>query len=162
MEEGPVSLFYKSKAGILELIGKAGYIEEIRFVDKMVENRNREIPGFLQECYNQLDEYFNFKREEFTIGIKLTGTDFQQLVWRELLKIPFGKTISYLELAERLGDPKVIRAAASANGKNKIAIVVPCHRVIGADGKLVGYAGGLERKRRLLEHERGELELNLF
>ncbi len=101
----------------------------------------------------QLTEYFEAKRKNFDFPFHQKGTDFQQRVWNQLEKISLGTTISYIELARQLQDEKCIRAAASANGKNKLAIVVPCHRVIGASGKLVGYAGGLWRKQWLLEHE---------
>ena len=120
------------------------------------------IPLELKETVNQLQEYFDGKRTDFTFKLNLKGTDFQQKVWRELSKIPFGKTISYLDLAKKLGDPKVIRAAASANGKNPIWIVIPCHRVIGTDGSLTGYAGGLWRKKWLLEHENPSNQQSLF
>lgn len=98
-------------------------------------------------------EYFNGKRLSFDIPIYQKGTDFQTKVWSQLLNINFGTTISYMTLAKRLGDPNCIRAAASCNGKNQICIIVPCHRVIGTNQSLVGYAGGLQRKRWLLEHE---------
>jgi len=101
----------------------------------------------------QLDEYFTNKREIFDIPLDLKGTDFQKIVWSELLKIPYGKTISYKELSLRLGDVKAIRAVGAANGANPVSIIVPCHRVIGSDGSLTGYAGGLWRKKWLLEHE---------
>ena len=97
----------------------------------------------LEVAVSQLTAYFDGKRNGFSFKINPKGTDFQQKVWQELCNIPFGKTISYLDLAKKLGDPKVIRAAASANGKNPLWIVVPCHRVIGIDGSLTGYAGGL-------------------
>jgi methylated-DNA-[protein]-cysteine S-methyltransferase len=102
---------------------------------------------------SQLDEYFAGKRKEFNLPISQKGSPFQENVWNHLLKIPFGKTVSYLHLSKQVGDVKAIRAIASTNGKNNIAIVVPCHRVIGSDAKLVGYAGGLWRKKWLLEHE---------
>ena len=100
----------------------------------------------------------------FSLYIQLTGTEFQKRVWKELEKIPYGETISYLELAGRLGDEKVIRAAASANGKNKLGIIIPCHRVIGANGSLTGYAGGIENKKLLLELEKrnSKIESGLF
>lgn len=112
----------------------------------------------------QLSEYFNNKRREFDIPPLLIGSDFQQQVWAELLKIPFGKTLSYLELSIKMGNEKAIRAVASANGANAISIVVPCHRVIGADGGLTGYAGGLQAKKKLLDIEGalGQNQLNLF
>jgi methylated-DNA-[protein]-cysteine S-methyltransferase len=101
----------------------------------------------------QLEEYFNNSLKQFDISLRMNGTSFQTKVWTELCQIPFGKTLSYLALARRLGDEKCIRAAASANGKNPFAIIVPCHRVIGSNGSLVGYAGDLWRKQWLLEHE---------
>lgn len=105
------------------------------------------------EAKQQLTEYFNATRKNFDLPLQITSTVFQQKVWQQLQTIPFGKTISYLQLAQDLGDEKCIRAAASANGKNPFAIVIPCHRVIGKDGSLTGYAGGLWRKKWLLEHE---------
>ena len=101
----------------------------------------------------QLDAYFAGELETFELDLDPHGTPFQQRVWAELSRIPYGETISYSELAHRLGDPKLVRAVGLANGRNPISIVIPCHRVIGADGSLVGYGGGLERKRWLLEHE---------
>jgi methylated-DNA-[protein]-cysteine S-methyltransferase len=109
----------------------------------------------------QLDEYFTGKRRTFSLQLDLIGTDFQKKIWNELMKIPFGKTMSYLELAMQHGDVKAIRAVGTANAKNPIAIIVPCHRVIGAGGELVGYAGGLHRKKWLLELE-GSLHPDLF
>ncbi|EKT3963161.1 methylated-DNA--[protein]-cysteine S-methyltransferase [Flavobacterium psychrophilum] len=122
----------------------------------------QEIPKNLEEAANQLREYFEGKRTNFTFKLNPKGTIFQEKVWKELLNIPFGKTISYLDLAKKLGDPKVIRAAASANGKNPLWIVVPCHRVIGTNGSLTGYAGGLWRKKWLLEHENPTNQQSLF
>ena len=101
----------------------------------------------------ELMEYFAGKRTAFSVAIHQEGTEFQQKVWKELYEIPFGKTLSYADLAKKLGDPKCIRAAAAANGKNKIAMIVPCHRIIGTDQSLVGYAWGKARKRWLLQHE---------
>ena len=109
---------------------------------------------FTLQIKNELAEYFTGKRKTFEIQLAAVGTDFQLSVWEELKKIPYGVTISYTELAENLGKPESIRAIANANGKNKIAIVVPCHRVIGANGKLTGYSGGLHRKKWLIEHEK--------
>lgn len=124
------------------------------------------LPSCIHACKAQLREYFEGKRKFFALPLSPHGTPFQQKVWSELLNIPYGSTISYLELARRLGDPKVIRAAGSANGKNPVAIIIPCHRVIGADGSLVGYAGGLENKRWLLDHEQahsgGNIQLSIF
>ena len=107
----------------------------------------------LQQCIQQLDEYFSGQRKAFDLPLKQPGTDFQQKVWSLLLKIQYGKTVSYNDLSKQYGDVKAIRAVASANGKNDLAIIVPCHRVIGSNQSLTGYAGGLWRKKWLLEHE---------
>ena len=122
-----------------------------------VDKEDKLMPG----VYTQLKEYFKGERKEFDLPLEIEGTDFNKRVWNELLKIPYGKTISYKELATRLGDDKVIRAAAKANGDNPLPIVIPCHRVIGSDGTLVGYGGGLKIKEKLLILE-GVLEPNLF
>ena len=107
----------------------------------------------IDNAVNQFEEFFKGDRISFNIKLSPEGTEFQKKVWKKLEEIPFGKTISYQQVANQLGDPKVIRAAAGANGKNPIAIIIPCHRVIGSDGSLTGYAGGLHRKKWLLEHE---------
>lgn len=120
------------------------------------------IPVVLQEAVSQLNDYFDGKRTNFTFKLNPSGAEFQQKVWRGLLEIPFGKTLSYLELSKKIGDVKAIRAVASANGKNPLWIVVPCHRVIGTDGSLTGYAGGLWRKKWLLEHENPSAQGSLF
>ena len=111
---------------------------------------------FFAQLEVELKEYFEGKRREFSVPLELVGTDFQKKVWTELLKIPYGKTISYKQLAERVGDSNASRAVANANGMNKISLIVPCHRVIGADGSLTGYASGLERKKFLLELEKNQ------
>jgi methylated-DNA-[protein]-cysteine S-methyltransferase len=120
------------------------------------------IPEPLEDCVYQLQEYFEGKRQVFDLKLNPQGTDFQKTVWDALLSIPFGKTMSYLELSKQLGDVKAIRAVANANGKNPIWIIVPCHRVIGTDGSLTGYAGGLHRKQWLLEHESPYKQQSLF
>ena len=120
------------------------------------------IPEVLQESVSQLNDYFDGKRNDFTFKLNPKGTDFQQKVWKALLEIPYGKTRTYLEQSKILGDVKAIRAVASANGKNPLWIVVPCHRVIGTDGSLTGYAGGLWRKKWLLEHENPTNQQSLF
>lgn len=120
------------------------------------------IPEVLEDAIYQFKEYFEGSRKEFDLKLNPSGTDFQKKVWDALLEIPFGKTISYLELSKRLGDVKAIRAVASANGKNPLWIVVPCHRVIGTNGDLTGYAGGLHRKKWLLEHESPAKQTTLF
>lgn len=117
----------------------------------------------IEEAINQLNQYFNKERTEFDISLLFVGTDFQKQVWDSLIKIPFGETNSYLELSKTLGNEKAIRAVATANGANAISILVPCHRIIGSDGSLTGYAGGLPAKKKLLELEgamdNGQLEL---
>ena len=113
------------------------------------------------DVFKQLKEYFKRERKEFNLKLEIIGTEFQKRVWRELLNIPYGKTLTYNQLAINLGDKKVIRAAAAANGANPLPIVIPCHRVIGSDGNLVGYGGGLEVKQKLLELE-GSWSLDMF
>lgn len=120
------------------------------------------IPSELQEAVTQLNDYFAGKRKSFDFKLNPHGTEFQKKVWNALLEIPFGKTMSYHQLSVTLGDVKAIRAVASANGKNPLWIVVPCHRIIGADGSLTGYAGGLWRKKWLLEHESPPVQQSLF
>lgn len=112
-----------------------------------------------EETKKQLQAYFNKELTSFALPLRPAGTDFQKSVWQELQRIPFGTTISYLNLAKRLGDENAIRAVAAANGKNPISIIIPCHRVIGTDGKLVGYSGELWRKKWLLDHESGQASL---
>lgn len=120
------------------------------------------IPEELQKCVTQLQEYFEGQRQQFTFKINPQGTNFQKRIWGLLLDIPYGKTTTYLELSKIYGDVKAIRAVANANGKNPLWIVVPCHRVIGTDGSLTGYAGGLHRKKWLLEHESPYKQQSLF
>ena len=116
---------------------------------------------YLFGVFNQLKEYFARKRKKFYIPLDIDGTEFQKSVWNELTKIPYGKTITYKTLSEKLGDVKAIRAVGKANSKNPVAIIIPCHRVIGSNGKLTGYAGGLDIKQKLL-HLEGALNPELF
>ncbi len=147
--------YYHSPLGLLKVSGTEDYITEVSFHDTTQKNapKKKHIPPLLINCVEQLIQYFNGQRRQFELPLHQPGTPFQQEVWNELVIIPFGKTISYLELARRIGDTKATRAVANANGKNNIAIIVPCHRVIGSNKELVGYAGGLWRKKWLLEHE---------
>ncbi len=108
----------------------------------------------IEIAQKQLDEYFHRERRDFDIPLLFVGTDFQKKVWNELLNIPYGTSISYSEMSRRLGVPKAVRALANANGANALSVIVPCHRVIGSDGSLTGYGGGLERKRFLLDLEK--------
>jgi methylated-DNA-[protein]-cysteine S-methyltransferase len=147
--------YYESPIGLLKIGATEHYVAELSFVDNQDQIIHGE-PGIsevIHQCTEELIEFFAGRRKVFTIPVHQEGTEFQKKVWSELLEIPFGKTISYLDLAKRLGDAKAIRAVANTNGKNKITIIVPCHRVIGSDKSLVGYSGGLWRKKWLLQHE---------
>jgi len=158
--------FYNSPIGLIEICGTENSITSLYFID---EEFNPEVKPnlYFKQCIDQIDEYFNGNRKIFELDLKAEGTDFQKRVWNELLKIPYSETRSYMEITKLLGDPKAIRAVANANGQNKISIIIPCHRVIGSDGSLIGYGGGLWRKKWLLEHEQKysktekQLELNL-
>ncbi|MFZ9388451.1 MAG: methylated-DNA--[protein]-cysteine S-methyltransferase [Chitinophagaceae bacterium] len=149
------STYYHSPLGLLKITGTDGYISEVGFHDtsQKPEGRKKNMPPLVIQCIEQLIQYFNGERRQFELPLNQPGTPFQQGVWNELQQIPFGRTINYLELARRTGDPKATRAVANANSKNHIAIIVPCHRVIGSNRELVGYAGGLWRKKWLLEWE---------
>lgn len=130
-------------------------IREVLFHDTSEKSQSRDphLPPLLIQCIEQLIQYFHGERRIFELPIDQEGTAFQQQVWNELMAIPYGRTISYLQLAIRTGDPKATRAVANANGKNNVCIIVPCHRVIGANRELTGYSGGLWRKKWLLDHE---------
>ena len=150
----------KTPLGMATIKGDENGIAIISIADE--GEISKVIPSVLQEAVTQLQEYFDGNRTHFDFQLNPAGTEFQQKVWKGLCEIPFGKTMSYLELAKQLGDVKAIRAVASANGKNPLWIVVPCHRVIGTDGSLTGYAGGLWRKKWLLEHENPSTQQSLF
>jgi len=141
----------ESPLGILILKSDGQAVTEISFSEEDQEIQNS--CAVLESCQEQLNDYFAGKLVSFDLPLKPEGTEFQQKVWTELLKIPYGETITYMELAVRLGDIKAIRAVGTANGRNPIAIIIPCHRVIGAGNKLTGYAGGIWRKKALLELE---------
>lgn len=147
--------------GIAKIEGDEGGLHAITVLDHS-EEPTTIIPEVLEDAAYQLREYFEGKRKVFTLELSPNGTDFQKGVWEALQHIPYGKTTSYLELSKTLGDVKAIRAVAAANGKNPLWIVVPCHRVIGSDGSLTGYAGGLHRKKWLLEHESPVKQQSLF
>ena len=152
--------FIQTPLGVAKIVGDESGITVISILSEGEVTTT--IPAVLQEAITQLNDYFTGNRSNFDFKMNPSGTDFQQRVWQELLNIPFGKTISYLDLSKKLGDVKAIRAVASANGKNPLWIVVPCHRVIGTDGSLTGYAGGLWRKKWLLEHESPSPQQSLF
>src|SRR5436190_19798037 len=149
------STYYHSPIGLLKISATDNYINEIIFNDKVqkIDGRRRNLSPMLIQCVEQLIQYFNGQRRIFELPLHQEGTSFQQKVWNELMAIPFATTISYVELARRTGDTKATRAVANANGKNNISIIVPCHRVVGIIKELVGYSGGLWRKKWLLEHE---------
>jgi len=152
--------YIQTPIGTAELKGDENGLASITVLDN--KKPNGTLPDVLVDAAKQFQEYFNGDRTVFNLELNPSGTDFQKKVWNALLKIPFGKTISYLELSKQLGDVKAIRAVASANGKNPLWIVVPCHRVIGTNGNLTGYAGGLHRKKWLLEHESPAKQATLF
>ncbi|KAA0546069.1 methylated-DNA--[protein]-cysteine S-methyltransferase [Bacillus sp. BGMRC 2118] len=147
---------YASPIGIIEIIGTHEAIESILFVEGEVpvNHLTEHTPSVLRECYEQLDEYFKGERINFTFPYAMNGTNFQKSVWKSLTTIPYAQTGSYKDIAIKIGNEKAIRAVGSANGKNKISIAVPCHRIIGSNGTLTGYAGGLWRKEWLLNHEK--------
>jgi methylated-DNA-[protein]-cysteine S-methyltransferase len=144
--------YMDSPVGAIEISGDEDFVSTVSFVDA-IKSDTEHLPRVIRDCRRQLEEYFAGTRKEFILLLSQSGTDFQRQVWTELCHIPYGKTISYLQLAEKIGDVKSIRAVGTANGKNELAIIVPCHRVIGSNGTLVGYAGGLERKKWLLDFE---------
>lgn len=153
--------YYKTPIGTAKIKGNKDGIQSITVIDEKIETTVN-IPSFLQNCVHQLDEYFNGNRTEFNLKLNPQGTNFQKRVWKELLNVSHGKTRTYSEQSKRLGNVKAIRAVASANGKNPIWIVIPCHRIIGSNGSLTGYAGSLWRKKWLLEHENPSPQQSLF
>ncbi len=153
--------YYKTPIGIAKIVGDDNGIVSVSVIDGVV-NYSGSIPESLQKCVDQLEEYFQKSRTDFDIKLNPQGTDFQKKVWKELQEIPYGKTISYKDQSKKMNAPKAIRAIASANGKNPIWIIIPCHRVIGSDGSLTGYAGGVWRKKWLLEHENPIHQISLF
>ena len=154
-------VYYQSPVGVLEIRSTGSAISDVLFVNswkgaKLTESELSFVKPkspVIKNCIKQLDEYFAGTRKEFTVHTLQVGTAFQQTVWKELCNIPYGRTISYLELSKRIGNVKAIRAVGTANGNNSISIIVPCHRVIGSNGDLIGYGGDLWRKKWLLEHE---------
>ena len=155
----------KTPLGIAKIVGDKDGIAEISILEEDSTSSQligKIIPDNLKSAAQQLEQYFSKTRKTFNLKLNPIGTDFQKSVWQELLNIPFGKTRTYLEQSKLLGDAKAIRAVASANGKNPLWIVIPCHRVIGSDGSLTGYAGGIWRKKWLLEHESGVKQQSLF
>lgn len=140
-------------------IGEIGICEEEGFITDIFFRKLKDVDGeiceteTISDCSKQIEEYLKGNREDFDIQVKTDGTDFQKRVWKALLNIGYGRTASYREIAENIGNPKAARAVGMANNKNPIIIIIPCHRIIGADGSLTGYAGGVDIKRKLLEIE---------
>ncbi|MBS7232859.1 methylated-DNA--[protein]-cysteine S-methyltransferase [Flavobacterium psychroterrae] len=156
------TVYINSPLGITKIVGDEDGVTVISVSDVGTDEISGEIPEVLKEAVLQLQEYFYKKRTDFDFKLNPKGTEFQQKVWKSLLEIPYGRTISYMDQTKKLGDVKAIRAVASANGKNPLWIVVPCHRVIGTNGSLTGYAGGLFRKKWLIEHENPTNQQSLF
>ena len=157
--------YCKTPVGTAKIVGDKNGIKAVSILDEgtvSVALMNQKTPFCLQDCVVQLEEYFNGKRDHFNLTVNPKGTAFQKKVWKSLLKIPYGKTKNYLEQSTTLGDVKAIRAVASAIGKNPLWIVIPCHRVLGSDGSLTGYAGGVWRKKWLLNHENPVKQQSLF
>lgn len=152
--------YYKSPIGSIKISYTGNGISSLVFIDKEVKSSYDDL--FLQSCFFQLDEYFSGKRKVFELRLDINGTDFQVKVWKSLLSISYGHTVSYGEIAKQMGNGKLMRAVGNANGKNPVSIIVPCHRVVGKDGSLTGYAGGLWRKQWLLDHEFRCKQLSLF
>jgi methylated-DNA-[protein]-cysteine S-methyltransferase len=147
--------YYRSMIGLLEITGTQKEVLSLNFVNKKGRAETNLSPA-LKKCLRQLDEYFRGSRRKFSIRLGLQGTAFQKRVWGELLKVSYGQTASYRDIAKAAGRPKAVRAVGNTNRLNPVSIIVPCHRIIGSDGKLVGYGGGLWRKEWLLEHERAK------
>jgi len=150
-----------SPLGLTKIIGDKDGVTQVTIINSQ-EKITDIIPSELKDCAIQLQEYFDGSRKHFDLKLNPQGTDFQKTIWKFLEEIPFGKTLSYLQLSKQLGDVKAIRAVANANGKNPLWIIVPCHRVIGSDGSLTGYAGGLYRKQWLINHENEYKQQSLF
>ncbi|MDC6390864.1 methylated-DNA--[protein]-cysteine S-methyltransferase [Maribacter sp. PR1] len=155
------SAFIHTPLGTAKLEGDENGLTSITVLETD-EELTDVLPTVLEDAAYQLKEYFEDSRTQFDLKLNPSGTDFQKSVWKALEDIPYGKTVSYLDLSKILGDVKAIRAVAAANGKNPLWIVVPCHRVIGSDGSLTGYAGGLHRKKWLLDHENPVKQQRLF
>lgn len=158
-----MELYYHSPIGIIVIegdsagVGSCSFLKEKSRPGKEAARQNslpESAPPALKEAWQQLDEYFKGRRRQFSVKLRLSGTDFQKRVWAELRKIPFGQTRSYGQIAAACGRPGAARAVGGANNKNPVVIFVPCHRVIGSDGSLTGFGGGLWRKEWLLRHEK--------
>ena len=146
--------FYKTPIGRLQIFADSKYITGISFFEKKVQDAIEEETPLIKRMYLELEEYFTGKRKSFDVPVSPNGTFFQQSVWKALQAIPYGETRSYKQIAEMIGKPTACRAVGMANNRNPIPIIIPCHRVVGTNGDLTGYAGGLDIKRKLLEIEK--------
>ena len=144
--------YYEIPAGIIKIVCDENYVLSVGFSDEKKENDKDS--KVLENALKQMDEYFSGKRKKFDLPLYFDGTDFQKAVWKALTEIPYGETVSYQDIARKINNEKAVRAVGGANNKNKIMIMIPCHRVIGKNGKLVGFAGGLDKKEFLLAHEK--------
>ncbi len=144
----------RTPAGLINITTTETHVTRIEFTKKILTNSKNQKPKILTDCETQLTEYFAGKRQNFDLQLELSGTEFQNKVWKALQKIKFGKTASYKDIAEKINSPKGFRAVGMANNKNRIPIIIPCHRIIGTNGDLVGYAGGLKIKQALLDIEK--------
>lgn len=150
---------------MMAITGNDYCITKVLFVDNFIDRPSDVLGKEVRKCIEELDEYFKGNRESFTVRIDPEGSEFNKSIWKLLQGIEYGKTISYLELARRFGNEKAVRAVGKANSMNPLAVIVPCHRVVGLTGEMVGYAGGLEKKRWLLDHEKAAMpggQLRLF
>jgi len=146
--------YYQSPIGLIEIISDEDSITALSFVEEASDAHAAVAPDVLQTALQQIEEYFQGKRREFQLSLGARGTGFQEQVWKQLREVPYGETACYGDIAAKIGNAKASRAVGGANNKNKIAIITPCHRIVGADGSLTGYAGGLWRKEWLLQHEK--------
>jgi len=160
--ESSLTAYCKTPIGTAKFIGNILGLQSVSITDEDYKNVPHDIDEVLKEAVKQLTDYFENNLQQFTLKLNPTGTDFQKKVWQVLQEIPYGKTMTYLEQSKRYGDAMAIRAIAHANAVNPLWIIVPCHRVIGTDGSLTGYAGGLWRKKWLLDFENGCQQTTLF
>ena len=151
------STYYDSPVGTLKISSEGNYLTELILAERHAESKVQD-SDYLNFAIEQLEQYFKKEREIFDLNIKFNkGTDFQKSIWNTLLQIPYGQTLSYAKVAASIGNPKAVRAVGSAIGANPVSIIIPCHRVIGSDGSLTGFAWGLEVKRKLLDLEKEKL-----
>lgn len=144
---------YETEIGLIGIMEENGYITDIVFGSEVPDGAVKGETRMIRKAFDQIEEYLSGKRKVFDLPLLVEGTKFQEKVWNELLKIPYGETRTYGQVAEAVGNPKAVRAVGAANNRNALPIIIPCHRVVGSKGSLTGYSGGLEAKRKLLEIE---------